>query len=148
MKKSLFLLSWILLLSGCKTNLSADLGKDKEKFSLQEDFSWKENTDAFQYQFMVSSGGDNYYYHSVAIEKFSQDYHSGRVLLSPDKHTFFPFGYESEYTLCKDKASADKDKGIYPGVYINFKSTSKVETLYGYFSSQEISFYFTLHGKD
>lgn len=148
MKKSLFFLTFLILLSGCKTNLSDALTQDKKSFVSQTDFVSPEAVSAFRYQFVCTSGVDNYYYHTIAIDSFQKDFHHARFLLSPDKATFFPFGYESDYTLCANEKDADKEQGIYPGVYMNFKSTSKVDTLFGYFSSRESTFYFTMVGKD
>lgn len=145
MKKSLFVLLSLSLLASCsnKTSISySDIDKDKAEFSLQNVF--KADVSAYFSHSISVSSKDGLYYISYTIDGAKNDYHKARVLLSPDMNSYFPFGYDNDYTLVNDKTQADKDSFKYYGIVINFCSTVALETIYARFGSNEKNFYYTI----
>ncbi len=132
----------VTLLCSCSHGLASSLEEDKAKMREQGDFSFNPSstfTDCFQ-----STQKDGLFRFSYTLDQADKDYHHVRLLLSPKKDQFFPFGYEAEYTLVNDKSEADRDKNIIYGININFSSTIDIDSLYAYFSSDEASFYYTV----
>ncbi len=145
MKKSLFgcLLS-LAVLVGCGNKISSSsLSEDKEKF-LQQDVFCDDNQGNFT-DSLVSKKKENVYLLSYTLDSAKMDYHNVRVLLSPKKDSFFFFGYDSSYTLVKDKEKADRDKDIVFGLNINFTSTVELKSLYAFFCSDELNFYYMVN---
>lgn len=144
MKKTLFgcLLSLVLLVS-CGNTISSSLNEDKDKFLAQEIFS-ADNQGNFN-DSLVCKKTDSVYRLSYVLDSAIVDYHNVHVLLSPKKDSFFFFGYDASYTLVKDKDKADKGKDSIYGLNINFSSTVELNTLYAYFSSDELSFYYMVN---
>lgn len=144
MKKTLFgcLLSLAVLVS-CGNHISSSLSEEKEKFKAQEDFC-VDNQGNFSDRLACQKSKDVYLI-SYVIDSAKQDYHNVRVLLSPKKDSFFFFGYDSSYTLVKDEESADKSKDIIYGLNINFPSVVELNTLYAWFYSDELSFYYMVN---
>lgn len=128
------------LLCACSKELASSLEEDKVRMQKQGDFSF-DSSICFSQSFQTMEK-DGFYRFSYTLDKACQDYHHVRLLLSPKKDQFFPFGYEADYTLVKDKEKADKANNIIYGININFSSTIEIDSLYAYFSSDEETFYF------
>ncbi len=144
MKKTLFgcLLSLAVLVS-CGSSISPSISEEKEKFIAQDEFC-VDNQGNFSDRLVSQKSGEVYRL-SYVIDSAKQDYHHVRVLLSPKKDSFFFFGYDSNYTLVKDKDKANKNKDIIYGLNINFSSTVELKSLYAWFYSDELSFYYMVN---
>lgn len=143
MKKSFFV--WLLpfvLLASCKQSLSHTLEEDKTKMIEEKSFS-RDQKNYFEDE-LTSLKKDNLYRYQYTINNPKKEYHHIKVILSPKKDTFFPFGYEDDYTLVLSKEEVDKKKNKVLGIHINFSSTIELDSLYAYFSSDEASFYYTI----
>lgn len=147
MKKALFVcLLSTLVLESCASSLSSSLQDDKEKFIAQDDFSV--DCSAYFKSSLLVQKGESVYRLSYTLDKADKDYHHVRMLLSPKKDSFFPFGYDDEYTLVKNKNDADRKKNLIFGININFSSTIELTSLYAAFYSDEVTFYFSVNVKE
>ena len=147
MKKALFVcLLSTLVLESCASSLSSSLQDDKEKFIAQDDFSV--DCSAYFKSSLLVQKGESVYRLSYTLDNADKDYHHVRMLLSPKKDTFFPFGYDDEYTLVKNKNDADRKKNLIFGININFSSTIELTSLYAAFYSDEVTFYFSVNVKE
>ena len=147
MKKALFVcLLSTLVLESCASSLSSSLQDDKEKFIAQDNFSV--DCSAYFKSSLLVQKGESVFRLSYTLVYADKDYHHVRMLLSPKKDSFFPFGYDDEYTLVKNKNDADRKKNLIFGININFSSTVELTSLYAAFYSDEVSFYFSVNVKE
>lgn len=134
MKKVIFPLI-IALLTSCQS-LNSSLESDKEDFKNQSDFS----SDISLY-FSVDVNSiyvEDTYRIEYTIYQPKDEFNNSHVIISPDKETFFIFGYDNDYVL---SSASDKNNKV-KGISIYFSSSIKIDTLYSYFKSDEVELYY------
>lgn len=141
MKKTLFVLLALSLCISCKKEIVlSGLDVDKTAFAAHDEF--KDNASELFASKLTYSLNDGVYYFKYTLDAAKSDYMNVRLLLSPDKNMFFPFGYDSSYSLVSQKDQTNEKKNIYYGIVVNFYSTAKLEKIFCYFHSDNNDLYY------